>query len=464
MCGFFVTNNIDKLSLHDFTDVKQRGISHNTFIHDEYWSLQALLPCVTGNIDFTIYETEDYIFSFTGEIYNFDKSYITDTKYFFDNFIRGTDFLKTLNGMYAAVLYNKKDKTITATSDAIGQIPLFVYNKNGVLILSNTVKSIVLSTNTTIRRDVLDIFENSKHWISTKTPWNDIEQFPRGNVIKYASDGVIIFQEEVPVQRINKKVDIEDVFITSFANYSSPLKSASSMSGGVDSSVITKLFNQDGIGINHIEKDWVSSRLEEFKPFLKTKIDILDIDLDTWCSYTIEFMKETYLLPYSWSWIGYYIIGKHLKDKVNVIYTGEGADEIFGGYLGYSKNGPTPYSNFKSADDYQNNKLQDQQVFITVGSIGANLALGCNTIESRNPYLDNEFLYNDYWLPALGKLELKNIFIKHYNRDLLIQKQGFGGFPNEFYNYIFGTNVKHFDSNNFWKSACVHVLNNIGKY
>ena len=66
------------------------------------------------------------------------------------------------------------------------------------------------------------------------------------------------------------------------------------------------------------------------------------------------------MIPYTWSWVGYYIMGEMLKeDDFKVLYTGEGADEIFGGYPGYAKGEPTPYSGFTEYNNPIDNKLQE---------------------------------------------------------------------------------------------------------
>jgi hypothetical protein len=66
-------------------------------------------------------------------------------------------------------------------------------------------------------------------------------------------------------------------------------------------------------------------------------------------------------------------------------------------------------------------------VFVPVSCIGANLALGCHTIESRNPYLDGEIANNRIYLPQTGKPELADMFRERFGEPK--PKQGFGGWP-----------------------------------
>jgi len=169
------------------------------------------------------------------------------------------------------------------------------------------------------------------------------------------------------------------------------------------------------------------------------------------------------MFPYTWSWVGYYILGKKLHNKINILYTGEGADEIFGGYPDYSKRKRTPYSLPFDIDDGNfliNNKLSDQQYFIPVAAMGANIALGCFTIEPRSPFLDRRFMNDKQNLYEDNKITLKNYYKELY-KQTPYPKQGFGGFPNEYYNHVYNTTIENFESNDFWKSACIKRINEL---
>ena len=216
------------------------------------------------------------------------------------------------------------------------------------------------------------------------------------------------------------------------------MPSASINSGGIDSSIVSKWFGNFQIAINHIGKDFVSNHLDF----------AIDISEQQWCEYVDQFIEETYLFPYTWSWIGYYIIGKKLKGKFNILYTGEGADEIFGGYPDYQKGIRTPYSKPFIVDKNNlliSNKACDQKYFIPTAAMGANIALGCSTIEPRSPFLDRRIMNNQDFLYEDNKQTLREYYTHLYNIEPA-PKQGFGGFPDEY-----GKNLT-------WKDACFTVL------
>ena len=71
-------------------------------------------------------------------------------------------------------------------------------------------------------------------------------------------------------------------------------------------------------------------------------------------------------------------------------------------------------------------------MFVPVSCIGANLALGCHTVESRNPFLDTQIANNTVYLSQTVKPELATMFTKRFGEPK--PKQGFGGWPDEVFN------------------------------
>jgi asparagine synthase (glutamine-hydrolysing) len=429
MCGFYYSNQHP--NSYDFVDVTQRGFEYKTYSSNNYFAVQSVLPCV-NNIDWNLYESEDHLFLFTGEIYNYNRSFSSDTEMFLYDLINNND-IRHYNGMYAYVFLDKSTNKLRYGRDKTGQIPLFIYNKDNHIVISNTIKSIVKTVDTELNINSLNLWKKSKHYIFQETPWMHIYSVtPSSDEIDYEHKSV------------------EENFQDLISDYDSALCSASINSGGVDSGIVSHWFGDFQVAINHVGKDYISSNLDYS----------IDITEEEWCHYTDEFIEATYLFPYSWSWVGYYIMGKKLHNKINILYTGEGADEIFGGYPDYGKRIRTPYSKpFKINKNnfLVNNKLSDQKYFIPTSAMGANLALGCWTIEPRSPFLDRRFMNDKQNLSEDNKKSLKDYYKSIYKK-LPLPKQGFAGYPNEYYNHVFKTNIDQFDSNNFWKIAAYESL------
>ena len=447
MCGFFVSTHVNIPK--DFKDVQARGWETREFFHGSYIAVQSQLPCYTGRSDFSYYETDEFIFSFTGEIYNTPDMYENDTQYMFACAV--CDTYTQLNGQWAFALYSKSTGRVKIGRDPLGQIPLFISTQNGITV-SNTLPSIVHTVQAQLDPDTLDRWYTAKHYTSAQTCWQGIRTVPPGTVTEYNTAGDT--HRVIRVDRVwhTTEQDLYTVLKNMRSNYDTPLPTASIASGGLDSTMIADIFNtRFNYAINHVGKDWVSNTVHE----LDIDVCVLNVDKKEWLDNLTALIQDTYTIPYSWSWVGYYIIGGHCPEPV--LYTGEGADEIFGGYPDYP-NGTTPYSMnpehnglraalYATGTPTKANKLLDQSVFVPVSCTGANLALGCHTVEPRNPYLDVSIANNLMYLSQTGKPELTELYTQRFGKPK--PKQGFGGWPDEVFNQA------------DWRTGCWNLVQQI---
>ena len=433
MCGFFCTNLPN--TPDTFADVESRGWETREYSHREYVAVQSQLPCYTGELDFSHYECDDYIFSFVGEIYDVPPGYASDTEYMRSCVIQQN--YANINGQYAFVLYNKHNYHVTVGRDPLGQVPLFVHVDRGVSA-ATTLPSMVQQLDARLDPFTIDRWCASKHYTSARTQWLGIDALEPGVINTYTLRGRLVTSARVPIQYHTDDVDAVELLEELQPYYSTPLDSAHIVSGGIDSTVLAHTWGSTiNIGLDHVGKDWVSNTLDRFH---QIPVDVHEISEAEWSEAAESFIAETYTIPYSWSWVGYYILGE--RTTANVLYTGEGADEIFGGYPDYAT-GTTPYStNPEHADlraalyaanpPHTANKLLDTAVFVPVSTTGANLALGCYTVEPRNPYLDHRIVYNTIYRDHVHKPDLRAAFIDAFGDSRLQPKQGFGGWPDEF--------------------------------
>lgn len=474
MCGFFGINNVNNLLYDDFDDVKERGLKHFSKSHKNFYSFQSVLPCTGNYSGEKIYENENYIFNYTGEIYNYDRYFNNDTEYLFQliNKHDNWDFIDNLNGMFAISVYDKNTNSITLIRDSIGQIPLFYYNKD-CLIYSNTLPSLVKNSSAKINSNAFDNWLTTKHYIFQETFWKDVNLFPKGMIITFDKNGNVSYERKIVKKKSNDN-RLHQLLDSKVSDYTSRIDCGSIFSGGVDSSIISKFYDNKSkyvLGVNNIGKDYISNDVEDFQKYFKNKINIVNVAENIWVETVTELIGKLYTVPYSWSWVGYYLMSKTFSSQdIHVCLTGEGADEVFGGYNYNNQlsNRSLKRTDCESLNSYiqeknKFNRMLDKEMFVPIGCIGANLTMGTHCVEPRNPFLDHDIFYNNFFENDVNKNECKKIFNLMFPKIEIKPKQGFAGFPNELYAHLGLTEpeITNNDENYKWKKACYEILKNL---
>jgi asparagine synthase (glutamine-hydrolysing) len=168
------------------------------------------------------------------------------------------------------------------------------------------------------------------------------------------------------------------------------------LSGGLDSSltssIAARLLADDGkklhsfsIGLNKEAPDAIAAR--KVAAFLGTEhhevhftighgIEILD---------QLIWHLETYDVTSVRASTPMYFLSRAIADLgIKVVLSGEGADEIFGGYL-YFRNAP-------STDDFQKETIERVQKLFTADLLRADKSTMAHGLEARVPFLDKRFL------------------------------------------------------------------------
>ena len=168
------------------------------------------------------------------------------------------------------------------------------------------------------------------------------------------------------------------------------------LSGGLDSSltssIAARLMKNSGqklhsfsIGLDADAPDLIAAR--KVAEFLGTEHSEIYFTVEE----GIEILKklvwhlETYDVTSIRASTPMYFLSKAIAEKgVKVVLSGEGADEIFGGYL-YFKNAP-------SADEFQKETIRRVQRLATADCLRADKSTMAHGLEARVPFLDKKFL------------------------------------------------------------------------
>lgn len=502
---------------------------------------------ITGNYNINNFINPKGQILFNGEIYNYKKliknlhnhQHISNDTNFLLQYITqniGNHKLETLHnlenmhkeldGMYAYVFYDNSKNLLYLARDIQGEKNLYYYksNKNGLFIVSSELPLIVkyLKQNdidVKLETDELNKYILSRHHMyRKKTIYEDIYQLEPGETIIYDIEhnqfiinsvkGLdTLIEPELYIKNSNIGFDEHlenfDKLFKDLCQNMVPDKHdyACIVSGGVDSTLSSYYFCHHTnkkpkylIATNCVGKDKISDDLSIFTKYLGQDIITIPVTPDDYAK-EIDVCQSVYGGPVAThSAITLSILARKVKELgIKVLLTGEGADELFGGYSTYLPdtnsieyfNGlECNYSNYTKMTNanikFKNNKFinefkqelkhfwefsKNKYKFIptlerfyqasmlcdsiiqlpNVGLKSADLMCMNHGIESRTVFLRKPILKyilnSPLWLKLdmrtqYTKILLKELYLKYLPYRSLLPKQGFAGFPNESKHYL----------------------------
>ncbi len=278
------------------------------------------------------YIDENLVLSFNGEIYNYKdiKSELknlgfkfktnSDTEVLAQAWHKwGTKIFSKLNGMFAFAIYDKKNKKIYLARDIAGEKPLYYVEKNKKLYFASEAKSLIkyLDLTKTNQKDYY-VFQHCLN----QTLFKNLYQIPAANFLEYDLDKKKIIKISEYWQFKKKKIILKDCEeeLDYLLKNSIKLRTACDVkyalyySKGVDSSLISTYHNFKNKIYFNDQLNWK----KDFVKQIKKIVYHLDFPVGSLSSYPLWKLAEK-------------TKGKNIK----VVISGEGADEIFGGYVRY---------------------------------------------------------------------------------------------------------------------------------
>lgn len=287
----------------------------------------------------------------------------------------GYDFCNMLDGMFAFVVIDGDD--YIAGRDPLGVKPLYYgLDERGRMYFSSEMKAIT---------DQCKSFSTFPpgHYYTPKTGFVKYYRPEWEDAAKAIEDVDYFAIRESLTQAVEKRL-MSDVPIGVL------------LSGGLDSSltssIAARLLKDSGqklhsfsIGLNPDAPDAVAARLvaeflgtehHEVHFTIEEGIEILD---------KLVWHLETYDVTSIRASTPMYFLSKAITDLgIKVVLSGEGADEVFGGYL-YFRNAP-------SAADFQKETIERVQKLFTADLLRADKSTMAHGLEARVPFLDKAFL------------------------------------------------------------------------
>tara|TARA_B100000965_G_scaffold282202_1_gene240041 strand:+ start:26071 stop:27873 length:1803 start_codon:yes stop_codon:yes gene_type:complete len=299
---------------------------------------------------------------FNGEVYNHEElredlennnikfqSSHSDTEVILNGISHyGIKFVDKLVGQFSIVFIDFKINKIYLIRDRVGQKPLFYTHNNENLYFGSNLKSIKkMSNQKGVDDEQLNNFLNLGVVPSPFTIYENIYKVCPGEIIEFTFSNNKIFQDKYfywePSEFISDEA-FKDSEIIELMKESVNLRMradvdiANFLSGGIDSTSIIKMASENN-KLNTYSMSIYESSYDESKWFnfvsTKFKTNNTTINLDSENISEEEILNSINIFdePYSDpSTIPSYLLSKEISTKYKVAVSGDGGDELFGGY------------------------------------------------------------------------------------------------------------------------------------
>jgi len=344
-------------------------------------------------------EDKNVIVAVNGEIYNHKeirnryKDYNFQTNSDCEVIIalykdKGIDFIEELNGIFAFALYDAEKDIFLIVRDHMGVIPLYMgYDDRGQFFVASELKALegICPNIKEFPQGHYLYSENREIQKWYKREWADYEK-----VKENESDLSILRQGLEDAVRRQLMSDVPYGVL---------------LSGGLDSSIISAIAKR--FAARRIEDDNKTEawwpQLHSFAVGLKDSPDLLAArkvadhigTVHHEIHFTIEealdslsdviYYIETYDVTTVRASTPMYLLARYIKSMgVKMVLSGEGSDELFGGYLYFHKAPDAKAFHEETVRKLENLHLYD--------CLRANKSLSAWGVEGRVPFLDKEFM------------------------------------------------------------------------
>ena len=357
MCGILLHQK-DNITENEFKSNLKR-LSHRG---PDYYDIYKYNNIYLGHTRLSIIDLSDlgnqpmisscsnYIISFNGEIYNYNKlkkqltlkgfsfKSNSDTEVLLNGYIEyGRSILNKLDGIFSFIIIDKKRDKIFFARDQFGVKPLYYYKTNSEFIISS--ESRIFDKYCQIDSLTKILFLSHGYIPSPKTINSGVKSLKPGHYGYLTKNDLLINQYFCVSALFRSKLktfDEEKLFSAVSKQMISDAKIGFFLSGGIDSSIITfiasKLKNDLETYSINFEKH------QDEKKYQKILTDLLDInnkemilsfeDFKNYYEKFISSMDQPTIDGFN----TFFVSSLAKKNNAKVAFSGVGADELFYGY------------------------------------------------------------------------------------------------------------------------------------
>lgn len=367
MCGVvgFISDNKDINLINNFVkDLEHRGPDNKDYViikvGKKYLHIGSARLSIRGDSreNMPMQSESKNVLAYNGEVFDMDilkqtlnnnVNYLSDTRLLLDLFSQNIENVKKVNGMFAFAFYNDSKKKVYLGRDLLGIKPLYyTIKKNGEVFFSSEIACLIKNSGSKYslnQENLMDIFLfNGLN--------NNVENIKN---IKSVQPGEIISFD------LNLSNEVKNFYFNSFNESNSDfdnfedlmkivvkdhLRADTSvdllLSGGIDSSILAYIIKSKlekdvrHFSIAFSNRSFDESRtIKKISKTLRLESKIFTFDDNLTDQYVTEAINKMGSLVLDYSFVPTYLLSKHTSQYTKAVLSGDGADELFGGYEWY---------------------------------------------------------------------------------------------------------------------------------
>lgn len=321
--------------------------------------------------------------------------------------VYGEGFVAMLRGMFAFLIYDGEKNTLLAARDPFGIKPLYYRKSEGGYVFASEMKAYAADGSYDgfkVDKTLLQHYFTFQYVTEPDTICGDIMILPQGSYMLCDSDGDRITCYYKPVFTPNKNIKYNEKkrilreAVEKSVEYHmlSDVPVGAFLSSGIDSAIVTAIASSLQPGIKAFTVGFDVNGYSELDDAaeIAAHLNIEHIKLQcTLKDFTDNYEKVIYHLDSPVadpSVVAIYLIAREAAKHVKVVLTGEGSDELFGGYRQYST--VLSASRLAHMPPFVKKSLLSLADRLPDGVKGKNyIRRGCIPIEDR--FVGNSFLF-----------------------------------------------------------------------
>ncbi|MBP6870612.1 MAG: asparagine synthase (glutamine-hydrolyzing) [Bacteroidales bacterium] len=307
---------------------------------------------------------------FNGEIYNYrelkagllEKGYnfrtTSDTEVILNLFLdEGKEGIKKLRGMFSFVIWDNSERKLVAARDRFGIKPFYYYLTGETFVFASEMKSIteVITTGLHLDHTAIESFFTYGYILGEYSIFKEIRKLPPSTVLElslrdtrfypeftrywsptYVNPGTTDEQEIAQMVRESLSDSVQKHLV-------SDVPVGAFLSGGIDSSSVVALISQQGhSGLSTFSIGFKENKFNEL-PYARKIVDRYqtkhhELIVEPASASLLERIISNYDEPFGdSSAVPTYIVSNLASQHVKVVLSGDGGDELFGGYDTYKR-------------------------------------------------------------------------------------------------------------------------------